>query len=259
MKNNTHFKTALVGAALAITAFCFHGHAHASQADVDADIANYITVLKGSDLEQQRQALKTLEWSGISSEKVYDVVAENLLRLKDTKDKQERKTASWYAKALGFSGMEKYRSTLSNVAENAKAKKVDKYAAGALNSLEKYRQWNAVISANDISAPTGRLTEARVEAMLFANDLELVRLGAKRVYWGHKTDAQLIGKAAQRLETEFPKASKDNSVQIDAIAWLIKALAESGNAQYKPLLTRVANEATVKKVKKYAKKYADYL
>jgi hypothetical protein len=36
-------------------------------------------------------------------------------------------------------------------------------------------------------------------------------------------------------------------------------MAESGNKQHKPLLDQIATEAGAKKVRKYAKKYADYL
>ena len=46
---------------------------------------------------------------------------------------------------------------------------------------------------------------------------------------------------------------------MDAIAWLIKAMAETGNREAKPLLEEIARDAKVGKLRKYAKKYAAYL
>lgn len=244
---------------LALSALAFSSKLHATQADIDAEVASYIDTFSGSNMQLQRKALETLSWSGIQSEAVYDTIEKNLQALKDTDNKFEKQTVYWYAKALGYSGMEKYRPTLSSLAKSAKSKKVKKYAGIGLTSLDQYKVWNSIISKNDVSAPTGRLLETRVATMLAASDYSLVRLGAKRAYHGHKQDAELAAKAAARLESDFLDVDKKNDDQVDAISWLVKVLAESGDSQYKPLLVKVANEAKVKKLKKYAKKYAEYL
>ena len=87
--------------------------------------------------------------------------------------------------------MEQYRSVLQDIAKNADAKKVRKYAEQALDSLSDYSKWNPIIGANVAAAPQGRLQQHRVANMLAANDPMLVRLGAKRVYHGNKNDAEL--------------------------------------------------------------------
>ncbi len=233
--------------------------AYATQADLDAEVVRYMKIMQGSNFQKQKRALERLSWSGIQSKKVYDAIAQKLVNLKSTDSKQGMEEAAWLAKGLGYSGMEQYRATLKDVAENADKKKVRKYAAQALDSLNTYKAWNPVINAGTQTAPQARLQQHRVANMLAANDPMLVRLGAKRVYHGNKTDAELVAKAAQRLEREYPIVSKGNDAQIDATAWLIKVVAESGDKQYRPLLETIAAKAKVKKVKKYAKKYATYL
>lgn len=231
----------------------------AAQTDIDKEVNRYVSVLNDAGFQQQKPMLKQLGWSGITSPKVYDVIAEKLIAFKGADNKVDVQQASWFAKALGYSGNDKYRATLDEAAANAKSKKVRKYATQALDNLEQYKAWNPVISANLDAAPSGRLKQARIANMLAAEDPLLMRLGAKRVYHGHKTDAKLVAAAAQRLKSEYPQASKGNDAQIDGLAWLIKVLAESGDKSYRPLLVEIADTSEVKKVKKYAKKYAGYL
>ncbi len=231
----------------------------ATQEDLDADINHYVEIFSGSNFQQQRRALESLSWSGLSTPEIFQKIESRLQSLSDAKSKPEVQEASWFAKALGYSGSEQYKETLVSISKEAKSKKVRKYANQSIINLEQYKTWNPIISDGLIQAPSGRLQQARVANMLAASDPWLVRLGAKRVYHGHKNDAPLIAKAAARLESEYPQAKKSNEAQIDAIAWLIKVLAESGEKQYQPLLNEVAKQSKVKKVKKYAKKYAGYL
>lgn len=246
------------GLLLCVIAF-YSGASSATQEDLDSDIAHYQKIFGGSNFQKQRRALESLSWSGVSSPKVYDLIESKLKTLKNADSKAKVQEASWFSKALAYSGSDKYKNTLTDLASEAKSKKVRKYAEQSLTNLEQYKSWNSIISSNLAMAPTGRLQQTRVTNMLNASDLWLVRLGAKRVYHGHKSDQELISIAAKRLTSEYPLAKKSNDAQIDAIAWLIKALAESGEKQYQPLLKKIAKESKVKKVKKYAKKYADYL
>jgi len=231
----------------------------AGQAEIDKETARYAKVFAGDNFEKQKSVLDQLKWSGVSTPAVYDAVADKLVKLKNAKGKAEKDQASWFAKALGYSGNEKYRATLQDIATNAEAKKVSKYANEGLINLDQYKKWNPVISANVADAAPGRLKQARVANMLRADDYWLMRLGAKRLYRGHKTDAKLVAIAAERLKSEYPKLDKDNAGQIDGLAWLIKAVAESGDRTYYPLMVEVGENASVKKVKKYGKKYAGYL
>ena len=153
--------------------------ANATQADLDSDIQYYAEVFSGNNFSQQRSAMKNLVWAGISSPKVYDSIADKLASSKESKNKEEIEKASWYAKAIALSGNEKYRTLLIDISGNAQSPKLRKYTKKALTRLDKYIAWNPTISQNLIAAPSGKLEEQRVKNMLGANDLELVRTGAK--------------------------------------------------------------------------------
>jgi len=247
-------KITTVAASLVLTPLAF-----ASQADIDAELGEYLRVFQSDNFQEQRRAIDKLSWAGYRSTEFYDVIAERLISLQDSKDKESKEKASWYAKSLALSGDPKYQVILQNVAANTKVKKIRKYAELALKRFDKHQRWNPIISQGLVSAPTGRLEEARVKNMLSSSDHSLLRIGAKRVYHAHKSDAELISVAKQRLAAEYLLASEENDDQVDAIAWLIKVMAETGNRENRALLEKIAEESTVKKVKKYALKYAEYL
>jgi len=250
----TLIKTTIVSILVLFSSIVF-----ATQSDIDAEIDEYTRIFKNDNFQEQRRVIDKLFWAGHSSAAFYDVIADQLVALKDNKDKESKEKASWYAKSLALSGNEKYRTVLQSVAEDAKAKKVRKYAGQALTRLDNHKNWNAVISLGLVDAPAGRLEETRVKNMLAAEDHALLRIGAKRVYHGHKNDKELISVAKQRLEAEYKFATDSNGEQVDAIAWLIKAMAESGDRENRPLLQKIGEESKIKKIRKYAQKYAEYL
>lgn len=232
---------------------------NAAQEDIDAEVAEYSRIFSSDNFQQQRRAIDRLFWAGYNSTAFYDAIAEQLDIVKERTDKVSKERAAWYAKALALSGSENYRALLEGVASDAAAKKVRKYATQALERLNVHQSWNPIISQNLQDAPVGRLEEARVKNMLSANDHALLRIGAKRVYHGHKSDAELIAHAKQRLASEYKLVVNGNDEQIDAIAWLIKVMAESGDRKNLALLEEISANSKVKKVKRYALKYTEYL
>ena len=249
----------LIKATTIVASLFFTPLAFTSQADIDAELGEYLRVFKSDNFQEQRRAMDRLSWAGYSSTEFYDVIADQLVNLQHSKDKDSKEKASWYAKSLALSGNEKYKTVLQNVAATTKVKKIRKYAELALTRFDKHQRWNPIISQGLVNAPNGRLEEARVKNMLTSSDHSLLRIGAKRVYHGHKSDDELISVAKQRLATEYLVASEENDEQVDAIAWLIKVMAETGDRENRALLDKIGQESSVKKVKKYVKKYAEYL
>ncbi|GHA14628.1 hypothetical protein GCM10008090_25540 [Arenicella chitinivorans] len=244
---------------IALSLICFSFNADAAKADIDAEVAAYNAAFTGDNFVLQREKMDTLIWAGYTAKAVYGPVADALVTLRHSKDKRDVERASWYAKTLALSGNPEFRPLLTETSKRAKSKKVRKHAKLALVRLAKYQAWNPVIAAGLEFAPAGQLEETRVVNMLNASDYELVRMGAKRVYFGHKNDPNLVSLAQQRLSKEWTQVNAGNEAQVDAIAWLIKAMAESGNRDAKPLLNQIARDAKVGKLRKYAKKYAAYL
>ncbi len=246
----------LLGTSLLLASLSLSPLALAGQSDLDKETSRYVRVLSGDDFIAQKEFLKRLSWAGVSSPEVYDLIADKLVSLKNVEDKAGKDQAAWFAKALGYSGNEKYRAVLQDMADNASAKKLRKYGAEGLANLDKYRSLNPIISANEKIAPEGRLMQHRITNMMNSNDYWLVKLGAKRAHKAFLGDKKLTAVAAKRLKAEYKNASKDNGEQIDSIAWMIKVVGDSGDTSYRPLLNAITSGASNKKVKKYAKKYA---
>ena len=230
----------------------------ASKADLDAELKDYINSFSNSGFAKQRKAIDSLGWAGISDPRLYDIIESKLLADFQSEDKQTLKRMPWYAKALGLSGNDKYQATLEKVLDEAESRKIRKHSKLALQLLDRHKQWNPVITQGLAKAPTGRLEQTRVSNMIKAEDPALVRIGDKRVYYAHGDSVQLLNAARDRLLKDYQAVGR-NKDHIDAVAWLCKALANSGKPEYRRALETVADNAENKKVAKYAKKYAGYL
>ena len=99
-------------------------------------------------------------------------------------------------------------------------------------------------------------TSQRLKNMLDSNDMELIRVAAKRMYLSRMSDHELISTASKLIEKHYQ--SDGDKVFIDTVAWLCKAVANSKNPQYKPLIERVSTSANNKKLRNYARKYLNY-
>lgn len=224
----------------------------ADQAELNKELDNYIAVINGNNFEAAKQVMETLRWSGVSDTRVYDPIADKLDQIKESKD--DRKKAAWYAKALGFSGNQKYSAMLESILVGESPKNVKKYAKVGLKHLDNHKSWNAIISQGLVAAPVGKLEETRIGNMLRASNYELMRLGAKRVSNSFKGNDALIAIAAERLSKEWKSADENNGPQIDGVAWLMKAVGTAGDTTHKPLLEQISAQTDLKKIKKYADK-----
>lgn len=91
---------------------------------------------------------------------------------------------------------------------------------------------------------------------LQSDDYEVKRAAARLV----ANNGIYIKSVLDVLEQEVLENYKkelDSRLEFDSIAWLCRALAQSGKISYKPTLSVVSEEATNKKLKKYARKYID--
>ena len=248
------FYPALVLLALLLSCLTSQQFVYAAESDIRTELESYIDAFNKGSFAEQRKLISTLEWSGISDPKLYDIIAEKLSSRAKQNNREAKEEASWYAKALALSGNEKYRPQLEALASDGASRKLRKHAATALERLDKFVVWNPIISANVMQAPMGQLKEARVKNMLAADNAHVLKLGAKRVHHAHASNKELLQLANQRLLKGYQDAGDDSKL-IDAMAWLIRALAQSGDDHYKPTLEQIAETANNKKLKKYAKKH----
>lgn len=162
---------------------------------------------------------------------------------------------SWLAKGMAMSGREKYRRTLEKVAAEAASDTLKKHTNKALKRLGNYQRWNPIISRGLKHVAAGDLERKRILNMLYAKESELIRVGAKRIYFSHWGDGKLQKAAKDKLLQDY-KISDLDAVHTDALAYLIKVLSKSGKSSYKAALEEVAANSGNKKLVKYAKKYA---
>ena len=233
-----------------------HQTANATQADLDSELKNYIEIFSSSNFANQRKAIESLGWAGISDPALFDVIESKLLDLYLNKDKISKEQAAWYAKTLALSGNPKYIPTLENVIDTG-PRKIKKHAKTALERIAQYQTWNPIITARLDVAPAGKLEESRIRNMLASSRPSLSIIGAKRIYYAHSDDRSLVELVSDKLRQDYQSVT--TGVEVDQIAWFIKVLAQSGDSSYKPLLESIANDANEKKIVRYAKKYSDYL
>lgn len=223
---------------------------------LDDEINDYIDIFENRTFSAQRAAIGSLVGAGISSPRLYDVIEKKLQEVKSIRKGEGLQQAAWYAKALALSGNEKYRATLTELVEGDYHKKIKRHAKNSLLRLEKYSRWNPEIAVGLADAREGNIENYRVDNMLAAKDYEVVKLGAKRVYYGKVSDPKFYEKIAGRLNDESEKINESDGMQLDAMAWMIKALGASQDQAHLPLLERLAEEASSTKVRRYAKETA---
>jgi hypothetical protein len=98
--------------------------------------------------------------------------------------------------------------------------------------------------------------EQRTIEMLVRGGPESQRDAAQSIYNGIERNPAVIDVAAEVLLQTYRRSG---SIQIDATAWLCKALGSTGSERYRGVLEQVADQAVEKKVKKYATQALDML
>jgi TolB-like protein len=99
--------------------------------------AKYLKLLESNNVKDQRDAARLITRTRIKDPVVFDAVERALLRgyKMESTDRDHIDAMSWLCKALGSSGMGKYRSTLNTVANNAPHRKLKGYAEKSMNEL----------------------------------------------------------------------------------------------------------------------------
>jgi len=246
-KIGVHF-TAMALSILAFTA----------SASVDkAETQRLLEVYRGNDKLAQKKDAERLTYWAVEEQEIYARINTLLLEqyTLDTKGREHVDYLAWLAKGLAASGDEQYRGTLQEVASGAKQGKLRKYASIAVESLDTHKRWNALINK---PIPPGLdlpgFQQRNYYNMLIAPDMELVRIGAKRISFEAISSPVLAATLSDRILALHESA--DDPLDVDTLAWLLKALATCGGAEYRDTFTAVADGSGKGKIRKYAKKYA---
>jgi len=224
---------------------------------VDEQIDHYLKILEKGGHASKVQMLERLQWSGLSDPRLYDEIEHQLLMQyqSDGRDKYEISLLSHKARALGFSGNEKYRTSLAQVSKAATPKRVRQHAKKALSELDKFKNWNRMIAEVDITVEGKSVEVTTYIKMLNVNDTFVQRNAARAIYHEFQEDPDLLALVAERLEGLYLQDNLDKQVQ-DTAAWFCKALGRNAPWDYGELLSEVAKNTPYKKIRKYARQYA---
>ncbi|HEB28989.1 MAG TPA: hypothetical protein ENI05_14755 [Porticoccus sp.] len=233
-------------------------HVSASSAVVDQQVNELIPVFKTGTAMDVKLAADSLAWTGISSARLFDVAESRLLQNYLLSSKDDVAINGWLIKALAYSGNDKYRGTLETMLDKSAPRKIRGYGKSGLKDLALFVRWNPEIDQNLAGLDQQEAEQQRVKNMLASADVELLRVGAKRIYHVYHDDQVLLKLAEARLLKEYP-ADNDDKIFIDTMAWLCRGLASSGDGQYKAAILAVEENAPTSKLRKYAKKFARQL
>lgn len=225
-------------------------------ASVEEDVESYVKIFSG-ERSQHSAAADTLSWMGLSDTRLFDII-ERLVR-SDAKaawnDRAESNRVARYIRSLGFSGQPKYEATIKRFSND---RIYGRFSTTALEDLKSYEKWNPIISNRATFDVKYDDDVNRVANMLRADDLLLKRVGAKRVYFRHQ-DEVLLDLLAQDIKRSYATVDPrtTGSPEADSVAWMVKALGNTGNLKYKPLLQEVAAKAKDPAILRHARVVLD--
>ncbi|MFT3929530.1 MAG: hypothetical protein QM709_04440 [Spongiibacteraceae bacterium] len=220
------------------------------------DIQAYTAIFTdpNADVRTVIQACERLGWAGLDDPQLFDIIEKKLLATyKAGTDRDITNTAAWLSHALAYSGQEKYRATLQDVAKHSRASNVTRHAEEALEELSLYTKWNPIISDHtlDMQGKSGDIN--RFANMLRSNEKALQEIAARRIINDSIRDADLLAVVQQAVTPDIRKSWSENDAK--SVAYMLKALAVSGQAQFISTVEDAAQNATTPKVRKYAEGY----
>ncbi len=224
---------------------------------VEGQIEHYLNVLNSGEYTNKIEMLQRLQWSGLSDPRLYDPIEQRLLDqyLEDNLNKPDIGLLSHLSRALGYSGNKKYIATLSEVENNSAQKKIRKHARKAQIQLTRFEAWNRLIADSDYPVEGKDVEIAMYMKMMNTDDPQVQRLSARAIFHQRLQDSDLLALVAKKVEGSFLDPALSGDAQ-DAVAWMCKAIGQSGTPEYSDLLSRVVAETPHKKIRKHASKYA---
>jgi|SaaInlV_150m_DNA_6_1039752.scaffolds.fasta_scaffold45249_1 hypothetical protein len=183
------------------------------------EIEKYIDTFQRPFRMTQHTTAESLAYAGRSDPQIFDLIEKQLLdNYKSLDDPYDVDWASWLAKALGFSGNNKYSETLALLQRDAPDRKLRKYAKIGANLTHKYNRWNAIMVDTENYDDQLSLAQNRYANMLRSEVPELQVLAAKRIFFEGIRIDKMTKLVQYRIDHPSPKADRGTS------KWLKKSL-----------------------------------
>ncbi len=218
---------------------------------------DYVKIFQSGSPIEQEKAAQSLEWAGLRSPKLFDLVEAKVLEaLPKATDRIGVNYVGHLTKGLAYSGNEKYRPTIEKIIKDAPHRNVKKHATQALNDLPLYATLNPLIAPQAWPEYPHPSLNQRLINMLSSGNSELMRMAAKRIHFTQNYQPEFLAQLNRAIDINYQQSL--DSLGLDATAWMCRALAGSRVAEYKPTIEKVAASATEKKLRSYASKYLAY-
>lgn len=249
---NTAFRTVSRVLAIAVIGLAATvAQAASSQKEL---VDRYVRIFSGPSSEEHIRAADDLAWLGLSDPRLFDIIEKNMKARYMDVDKYGANYAAWMAKGLGYSGNDKYRASLEEVAANAGHKNTRKHANTALELLAQHKRWNPIIAGNGQPISGLSIEHTGYVNMLKSGERELQRIAAKRIYQERIRNSQIMGVLFEETKKAVANPG-DGREDADCVAHMLKALAATSDPAYKPLVEDAAANAGNKNLRKWAARY----
>jgi hypothetical protein len=226
------------------------GHSLA-QTDQSDEVEKLLAGIESTSQTHRINAAKTISISGLQDHGLYEKIAEIIkagYKLPYERDHAEE--MAWMCKALAASGDPKYRQLLDEVSQNSPSSKVRRHAKQSAKLIEQYAERNKVLNKSDSWDEELTDEENRLVNMLRSDDVSLRRDAAKIIVGNVKTNEKVFPAVASTLK-DMSETFRSDSLSVDTMAWLCKALAASGDSKYIADLEFVRNNTQSVKLRKY--------
>ena len=210
--------------------------------------------LESASQTQRINTAKVISRSGLTDQALYRKLAEMLKAGYSRKyEKDHADEMSWLCKALAASGDRQYRELLDEVATKSPSLKLQRYARQSSELIDQYAQRSKILNATDAWDAELSAEENRLVSMLRSADIGLRKDAAKIIVRTLATHDKVFAAAASAL-SGMSNALHSADSDVDTMAWLCKALAASGSAEYIELLEQVQGNTQNLKLRSYAAK-----
>lgn len=233
-----------------LAAFLCAISASAQQLDRSAEIARYRQGLDAAETKARIDNLKNISGSGIMDEELFDEIELRLLGRYISRNDEPMYVdeTSWQAKALGASGLDKYRATLKKIAMEAPLEKVRRHAAEAEANIEVFAKRNADRSKQFPEAAGLTTEQTLLYSMLRSEDRTLRKDAAKIISRTSPQIPLLFETMAERVRSGYQSVTDEQAEEVDEIAWYCIALAASAQPVHREIIKQVAKGTTSKKL-----------
>ncbi len=233
---------------------------HTVQASIDRsdEVLSYLNGLQSEDITKRITTAKLITKSGINDKQLSELLA----RLIDTKLAFLSSTPTpagdvltdemaWFCKALASSGDTSYEYVFQKVIATASNDKVKLYAQKSLAEISSYAQRNTILNDTEAYDATLSREENRYVNMLRSQDTLLKRDGAKYILRANNLPKKVYDILNKEILNTYQVNSRDRN-QIDAVAWMMKALTSSRDKKYVPTFLAVLKNSKNIKLQRYA-------